>query len=188
MPYLSVTKTCTTTANFTNADPASIGPWTSPSSGAVEDSIFASAKLNAFEQTDFLGSAGYSGFGIPAYARIDGVLAQVLMQADVPDSTQITEAYLTAPNGTISSSANSAGKPISGSYGWGEKGTEIGGATDKWGMTNAQLQTWLGAKNAGFMFKVEEIVGGVTLVEVDAVRLTVYYYLPSRLGIMGVGA
>lgn len=180
----SVTLNATTAQNKTTTGIA----WTDPTFAAVEDGNNASNALNPGEITDHINGRTSSISTAGQTWIITGVLCEFYGYADIADSTQVTEAYLTTGNGTIASSAESVGKPLADSPEWGGKGSTIGGDGVMWGLTSTQiLAIFVTDKNPGCRFHLEEIGGNSVNVFVDAIRVTLFYDIKART-LANVGA
>lgn len=164
--------------------------WTDVERIAVGDGIPGSATLGAFETTSYADSSklavtsglGNSSFIAHPRAIVTGVLVEVVAQCDTDSSAQLTQVFLsdtTAQQGN----ALSASKPIETSY----KDVSIGGDGEMWGLTSAQIKSLVASKFFGVTILAEEIAGNRVFVEVDGVRVTIYYNLPRILAAVGAG-
>lgn len=182
----TATKNATSSANIASGGGG--GVWTNSAFAAVEDGNNATIALGATVYSDYLrATCGALTYLEPSgRVTITGVACEVLGFADTDNATQITYAILWNGLGTAGSSV-AASKPIPLSATWGDSGLTIGGDGEMWGLSAADLKTTLGAKFFGFQFYAEEILGVGANVEIDAMRVTVYYDLPRRHNLLGCG-
>ena len=181
----SLTKDATSSQNITGSGIV----WTDPDKAAVEDGTPAKNFLNPSEQTDFVnGTTGGFSFGTGITVTITGVLCEANAVADLNESAQIQEAYLTVDNGVASSSPVGASKPLNDTYDWGNSGNQVGGDGEMWGLTSAGIKSLMQNKFFGCSVSITEIGGNAINVGIDGIRVTAFYNINAKtLAAMGAG-
>lgn len=160
--------------------------WVDVQYAAVEDaSNFATA---AFAGSDFSDYINAEQFGpVPVFhpaAVITGIECQVNCHDDTK-SCRITEVNLTDNSGTtFIAGPLDCSKPMDASFGY----MVIGGIGQLWGLTQAQIISWLNNKFSGFEFLVTEESGSASNVEIDGMKIIIYWDEPARIrNLLGCG-
>lgn len=149
--------------------------WVNPQYASVEDGVnFANITFAGFDLSNWINALTFATWPpLAVYpTRITGVMVSVYIMADIPDVARITHAQLTVSGAQVAFSNDlDCPKPIKDAFEW----KDIGGDGEMWGLTESQIRTWINSKFQGFRFEVEEETGATPVVDVDGMKITVYW-------------
>lgn len=154
--------------------------WVNPQYASVEDTInFAQAAFLGLDFSDWINAQPFNTTPLlTVHETVTGLGCLVNCQADITDLCRITDCQITSAGvqeaGTPTLDTT---KPITDSF----KYYEIGGDGEMWGLTDAQMKTFLNGKFKGFRFFITEETGAAANVDVDGMQMIVYYYRRGRV-------
>lgn len=161
--------------------------WTSPGNAAAQDDVYASANVTAADVTEYLKATGF-GFAIPAGANVDGIQVEVERYASASPNGAEDELVHIVKGGTVQTAANRATATDWPAGADTDTYASSGGPTDLWGVA------WDASdiNAAGFGAAIAAVGLASVQVEIDHVRITVYYTPPAPAGaggllLLGVG-
>jgi len=163
----------------TMADDATVGTvaWPNPDSAKASDDNTAGMVMSEGEISHYLKATNF-GFSIPIGSTIDGILVEIEQSCAL--SNILESSIKIVKGGTISGDNKSTGAtlPATDTY------VEHGSSSDLWG------ETWsaedINNSNFGVVFSVTKTGGGIDLVAIDHIRITVYYTIGSSGDTLGV--
>lgn len=147
---------------------------------SVQDGInFATASFAGLDYSEWCDANQFKRWpALRADDTITGLECQVYCQADVDSACRITHCTLTDTGSVVVGASDlAATKPIATSFDY----SIIGGDGEMWGLTSAQIKTYLGQKFQGFKFSIQEESGAAVNVDVDGMFMVVYYDKKPRL-------
>lgn len=162
------------TSPGTGADDAGSGgafAWSNPGNCTAADGANASVVLNPGTIAHWLKATNF-GFSIPSGATIDGIVAEVKWSS----ATATLNTVKLVVGGSVVGSNKSTGLA-----GGASSYKTYGGSADKWGLTPSVSD--VNASNFGLVFGVSATGFVGDTVNVDHIRITVYYTTASSGGI-----
>lgn len=151
--------------------------WTSPTNIYTSNNVYAYVDLDYDELTELLRASTFD-FSIPGGATIDGVVAEFEKKADL----EYTEDYECK---ILKQGTEQGDNKAKTGVDWPSSDTYVsyGGASDMWGVTLSPAE--VNATNFGVSISATYIgeEGEASILEVDHVRITVYYTLPVNINI-----
>lgn len=141
--------------------------WTNPSNASAEDGSVASQSISVGQFTYWLKGTA-AGFAIPAGATIDGIVVGVKRQHNGSGGA-VDKSCKLIKGGTISGNDNKTATAWTGTLTWEDHGS----SSDLWGLTWTDSD--INASNFGVAFAAENNGSFAGSMEVDAIRITVYY-------------
>lgn len=153
--------------------------WQDPQEVTAHDGTYSSIALgNTASDNDYLHSTEF-GFAIPSSSTILGIKADFFINTSA-SSSWIGNTVQLIKNGIRSGDNKGTGggtSPIN-------EYKSYGDSTDLWGLSLTPSD--INASNFGLALRFENFFGGVTGVNIDDVRITVYYDGPGQQGIDSV--
>lgn len=150
--------------------------WTDPQYADDEDSTSAYIIFPGAGTSDWClcYGLGATATRLSVHETVTGLGCFVNGKTDIADTCRITSCQLTTsalgtPHATASVLDHS--KPFVDSF----KYYEVGGDGEMWGLTDAQMKTYVGAKFKGFRFEVSEETGGGDTIYIDGMYMVLYF-------------
>lgn len=157
----------------TNADDAAVGTrtWVNVGNIGANDAVYANVSMSAADS--HYAKSTNASFGIPTTATIRGIVLEIEGK-DTGATGAISDKIVRLVKGGTVSGDNKFNGDI-----WTASDTvyTYGSSTDLWGLS--LTPTDVNASNFGSVLQVTKSTGGFGTANVDYVRMTVYYDLPT---------